>query len=70
MILPLILIEITVFRLSHTQIFPRIQVVHGKTEQININNSSKYLARVHQPLSSSILRGIIIFYPHDQEMTF
>ncbi|CAF0961643.1 unnamed protein product [Rotaria sordida] len=67
---PLILIEITVLRLLHTQIVSSIQVVHGKTEQININNNNEYLARVHQPLSSSILRGIIIFYPHDQEIAF
>ncbi|CAF3369907.1 unnamed protein product [Rotaria sp. Silwood1] len=70
-IVPLILVAIVVFRQSNTQIFPYIQVVDGTTEQTNNNNNSnEYFPRIHQPLSSSILRGIIIFYPHDQEISF
>ncbi|CAF4322243.1 unnamed protein product, partial [Rotaria sp. Silwood2] len=68
-ILTLILIAIVVFRQPHTQILPYIQVVDGITEQANINNN-EYFPRIHQPLSSSLLRGIIIFYPHDQEIVF
>jgi hypothetical protein len=30
----------------------------------------QYLPHIHQPITVSIIRGIIIFYPHDQETSF
>jgi hypothetical protein len=65
-ILSYFLIVVIVIRQQHTQFFPYAPVSSSITEQNTMRNE-KYFAHIHQPFSSSILRGIIIFYPNDQE---
>jgi hypothetical protein len=62
-------IAILMFDQQYTETFSYTSVSYDITERNNIPYD-EHLARLHQPLSSSILRGILIFYPHNQEVTF
>ena len=68
-IVPFILIARVIFYEEHIQTFPSISVLSSSTQRNNIHNK-QHLAQIHQPISLSILRGIVIFYPNDQETLF
>ncbi|CAM4803103.1 unnamed protein product [Rotaria magnacalcarata] len=69
-ILLLILITITVFhRRAHTEIVRFSPLEEGIPELIHTINK-EYVPLIHQPFTLSLIRGIIIFYPHDQENSF
>ena len=60
-----ILIAIIIFDQQYTQIFANPSISYGITR-----NNDEYFARMHQPLSTSLLRGIVIYYPSKQEHFF
>jgi hypothetical protein len=64
-----ILIAIILFDRQYTHIFPYTPVSYRITKRNPVLND-EYFARLHQPLSSSLLRGILIFYPTNQEDLF
>jgi hypothetical protein len=64
-----ILITINKFHQHYIQIYPYTPIVNGIRQRNNIPNE-KHFAHIHQPFSLSILRGLLIFYPEDQEAQF
>jgi hypothetical protein len=64
-----ILIAIIIFDQQYTQLFGYPSISYRITKQNEPNNDG-YFARIHQPLSTSILRGIVIYYPSTQEHYF
>lgn len=68
-IIPSILILINLFRQHETVILPYMPIANGIKQGIDITKKD-YTPRLLQPTSSTILRGILIYYPHHQESNF
>ncbi|UJR27827.1 hypothetical protein I4U23_009095 [Adineta vaga] len=72
-ILSFILIVIILLRQEQQQQvslnFVDISALSPVTEQ-NSKRRNDLNARIHQPVSLALLRGLLVFYPHDQEVFF
>ena len=69
-IISLILIGMIVFHQQKSHMSRYSLVSYSISSRTNGFQANQYFPRLHQPLSSSILRGILIFYPTDQEAHF
>ncbi|CAF3473895.1 unnamed protein product [Rotaria socialis] len=56
-------------RPAHTKLVQFSPLELSNPEPINIINK-EYVPLIHQPFTSFLIRGIVIFYPHDQEHVF
>jgi hypothetical protein len=54
---------------QHFQTLVYTPFLYDITERNRIH-AKEHAARIYQPLSSSVIRGIIVFYPDDQEKAF
>ena len=68
-VISLVLIAIIVFSQQNLSISQYSFVSHSISQATHLQGD-RYFPRLHQPLSSSILRGILIFYPANQEAHF
>jgi hypothetical protein len=64
-----ILIAIIIFDRQYTQNFFYSSISYRITKRNHIHDN-EYFPHIHQPLSSSLLRGILIYYPTNQEEFF
>lgn len=69
-IISLIVITMLIFHQQNSHISSYSFVSYSITQRMDRIQTNQYLPRLDQPLSSSILRAILIFYPTDQEAHF
>ena len=69
LLLSLILITIVTFHRRHVHKPSYLPLEQNTTKKNDIHNK-EHFPRIYQPVSLSILRGITIFYPHNQEDNF
>ena len=69
-IISLLFTPLAIFILQrHFQTVPYIPILYDIIGRNDLR-ANRYDARIEQPLSSSILRGIVIFYPDDQQQLY
>ena len=50
--------------------FADVSIIYAVTKRVNILLADDTYALIHQPISSTITRGVLIFYPHNKEIIF